>query len=195
MFRAEIDINRNPIEEMLSRIVDLRPAFQAWLDMRRELIKREFDRGLWLRPGGGEQFWEPTKAFGSRPAPARTMQRSGALLRALLGRHPGSIEVITENSAEFGVKGSAFPYATVHRGGAGKVGVAQARSPQTIQVTPKMRGFLAANFGVFLRKSTRVIRIPRRPFATESPESRTRRAAIFSRYVRGLALEAGRGAF
>ena len=38
----------------------------------------------------------------------------------------------------------------------------------TIRVTKKMRGFLAGALGIYLKKSTRVIRIPARPFMAKT---------------------------
>lgn len=60
-----------------------------------------------------------------------------------------------------------------------------------IPVTPKMRGFLAANFGVHLKKSTTVIRIPERSFLRAGWDRN--RAGIQQKYKKliGEAIMAG----
>lgn len=183
--RADV-IGTNPLDLVIARATDLRPALRRWLGMRRELVRQEFEGSFWLSPGGGRVGWKSVGAFGTRPAPSSPLNRTGALLRALLGGS-GGIESVEPLEAAFGVRGDAFPGATVHRGGSGEVTAAAASVPARIPVTRRMRGFLAVAYRVYLRATTDTILIPRRPFATDSPEAATRRTAIFVSHVRGVA--------
>jgi len=174
------------LDDLVSKGTDLSPIYKAWVEMRRELVEKEFTGSFWLSPGGKSVPWKPVNSFGTQPAPSSPLKRSGALLNAFLGKGAGGIERITKSSVSLGVSGSVFPQAAVHRGGAGEIKQSDANTPLRITVTPKMRGFLAANFKVFLKKSTEVITIPRRPFFTDSPLATTRLSGILSRYVLGL---------
>lgn len=181
-----------PVLEQLERRASAPQSRQELMQLCvrswRAVIASEFDREAWERPSRGAKGWKPTKAFGNRPAPRKTLQRSGALRRAYAGTGPGAVERITARRATFGVDGGVLPYAEVHRGGAGKILGADAARPARIQVTEKMRRFLAARFGVYIRRTTREIVIPRRPHATLSPEVRTRLAAIATAHTAGRPL-------
>lgn len=81
-----------------------------------------------IGPGSvGEQFdqeaeqvgtstlkWPKTKPFGNRPAPAKTLQRSGALRAAWLGG-AGAYDITSQNAFGFGVTHALIPYARVHQ--------------------------------------------------------------------------------
>lgn len=171
-------------------LADLSPALRESVRAHRQIVRKEFELEVWERPAGGKQRWLKTRAFGSdlapagsSVAPAKTLQHSGRLRRAWLGEGPGAVTRIGRRDAVFGVSG--IPYAAVHRGGTGKVLTADASIPAKIPVTPKMRVFLGVAKGVWLRKTTTHITIPRRPHATDNPEAATRRAAIFSAYLVG----------
>lgn len=182
-----IEPSRERILERLSeRAEDLTPALRAAIRAWRSVGREEFDREAWNSPSGGFRGWLPTRQFGNTPPPPKTLQRSGALLRAYLGQGPGAIEEVGRDEARFGVSGAVLPYAVVHRGGSiGRLLLASAQTLEQIPVTPRMRRFLAAAKGVFLRKETRFIEIPRRPHFTLNPEVRTRIAAIFAAHHSG----------
>lgn len=174
------------LEQTLARMSDLRPAYGESVAAWRDVGEEEFFTETWRRPGGSARSWERTKyPFGRQQAGPGILRRSGALLRAYMGAGAGSIESVTDRGAEFGVSGTLLPYAAVHRGGAGAVNTAAANRPAEIPVTPKMRRFLAAAFGVFLRRDKRVIVIPHRPHFTANAEVRTRVAGIFAAHLAG----------
>lgn len=165
------------------RLENVRPALQASVAFWRGDIEVEFATESWHPLSGPARPWKKTRAFGNQPPPRSTLTRSGALRRAWAGRGAGAIERITPQGAEFGVAGTLLPYAVVHRGGAGRVTAADSRRPEVIRVTPKMRRYLAAAKGVYLRSSTTEIRIPRRPHAGLNPRVKTGITAIFSRFM------------
>lgn len=185
--RVEID-NPRPLDPMVEAAGDPIPYFRAWLKMRRKQVRGEFAGSRWLSPGGASIPWKKVGPFGNRPPPRSPLRRTGSLLQAYLGRGAGAIEQITKKGVRWGVRGSVHPGAAVHRGGGGKVLVAQANSPERIPVTGRMRIFLGLNFGVWLSPSKREIVVPRRPHATDNPEASTRGTALLSAHVRGLAL-------
>lgn len=158
------------------RLRNLTPALRRSVAIRREGIGREFAQEAGVNPGGGLTRWRKTSRFGNVEPPAKTMQRSGAMLRALLGSGRGSVERYTEKQAEFGVDGAAFPQARILRQGG------------RIRVTDRMRRFLGAVKGVHLRRSTKSIRIPARPYGSPNPATRQRINEAFRDWiVRGVA--------
>ena len=183
-------IGSNPLDKELARVMDPTPAYEAGVKFWRSIIAGEFAGQFWRPPSGSTRAWKEVKKFGNQPAPVRILSRSGRLEQAWAGGF-GSITRITKDGAEFGVSGAALPYAAVHRGGAGAVTTAMAAEPERINVTPKMRVFLGLNKGVWLKKDTKVILIPRRPHATVNPEVRTGITAIMTNFVlRGAVREA-----
>lgn len=173
-------------EDLSERAEDVRPALMAAIKAWRSVGREEFDREAWNSASGGFRPWIPTKPFGNTPPPPKTLQRTGALLRAYLGMGPGAIEQVGRDEARFGVSGAVLPYAVVHRGGGvGRLLLAGAETVERIPVTDRMRRFLAAAKGVYLRKETRFIEIPRRSHFTLNPEVRTRIAAIFAAHHSG----------
>lgn len=57
--------------------------------------------------------WPKTKAFGNRPAPAKTLQRTGAYRRAFLGQSSQGYQKITEKAIEFGPDPAQVPHVKV----------------------------------------------------------------------------------
>ncbi len=147
----------------------------------RSVIHDEFNREAWRPPSGAAQPWQKTGPFGNEPAPAKTLQRSGSLLAAWLGG-AGSFQRIEQQQASFGITGMVARIASVHRGQGTQ---ADARVPTRIAVTPKMRVFLGVVKGVWLRKTTTHITIPKRVHATDNPETATRVTALFAAFVAG----------
>ena len=139
------------------RAADARPAFEAIVDHWRASVLRELDAGA-----ADGRRWPPKVPFGDDPGGPSRLQKTGALRRAWLGG-PGSITRIGPRSGEFGIDGGRIPYAVIHRGTAGPITPATFRSQTRVRVTPRMRRFLAAAKGVYLRESTRWLVIPARP--------------------------------
>lgn len=160
------------------RLADLKPMLEAWLAYHRAIIASEFEREGWQSPGGGFIPWPKTEAFGTIPAPPKTMSRTGTLAAAWQGGS-GGFERIGESAVEFGVR---FPHANVHRPPGANA--AAARQPFKIAVTERMRAFFHA-VGAHLRNETKEISIPRRPHATSSPELRTGLYQIARRHLAG----------
>jgi hypothetical protein len=97
--------------------------------------------------GGGRSPWKKTQRFGNRPAPRKTLQRSGALKRAWTGKGAGSITIRRANRVTIGVEGARFPQAPVFQ------------SRATTIVRPrqmgkggrtKMHWFLGLTYGVWI---------------------------------------------
>lgn len=110
----------------------------------------------------GMENWPATKPFGTRKAPRKTLQRSGAYRSAWLGG-AGSVTRINPRSFSIGVDSSMFPQATVFQSARGR----------RINVTPKMRGFVRYAFGVNFRKKTKSFLVPRRAIGIGSKVKRT----------------------
>ena len=95
--------------------------------------------------------WPKTKPFGTRPAPAKTLQRTGSLLSAWVGRAPGSVSAATPNSFMVGVDTNILPQA----------GVFQAQAPTIIRPRKKAKGgkgtamhyFLGLTYGVWISEA------------------------------------------
>lgn len=182
-----LDLQGDPLMALQAATLDLKPALRASVGNWRLLIAEEFQNQAWRPPSGPFRAWKAVEDFGSRKAPARILHRSGALEGALLGG-AGSFTNVSSTSAAFGLTGTMATIAAVHRGGSGEVRAADSRVPQKIGVTAAMRWKLGFSFGVWLKADTNFIEITRRPFATVSPELRTRVTAIFSAHVAGRAL-------
>lgn len=166
----------------LIRIVDrvsrlpMRDLVAAW----RSVIADEFASQSWNSPSGGRRSWERTKVFGTRPAPTRTLDATGALRAAWAGRGAGAIFRVSGDRAEFGVAGSVFPGASTLRGGAGDQ---ISTAPIRIVVTNARRSFLRHRFGVYIKKKFTTHKP--RPHATVNPEVRTRLTTIVSAHIAG----------
>ena len=155
------------LEEIFQRLKDPTALNVANLAVWRSSIQGEFQQGGWRRPQGGFQAWPRTKPFGTREPPQRTLVRSGKLLNAWMGRGAGSIERVTREGFEFGVSGSAIPYATVHR--PASISATSFGQVTKIFVRRRPRIFLGLQVGAWLRSSTRFLRVPARPHATANP--------------------------
>jgi hypothetical protein len=177
----------------------------------RSVGREEFEKEAW-RPGSGPMRpWVKTKPFGAKAGPGsagsygagsggfgrfetggpgtaflpvsgKTLQRTGSLLSAWLGTGTGSFERIEKYQASFGLTGRLAEIDDVHRG---KGTAADSRVPTRIKVTAKMRFFLGFVKGVWLKKTTTHIVIPKRPHFTGNPETATRIAAIFAAHIAG----------
>lgn len=185
MARITVSVNGDPIAPIFGRMKNLRPAFVTAVKAWRALVAQEFAQEAWRPRSGPFRAWKPVEAFGSREAPEKILDRTGALRRAWLGVGAGSLERITDEMGEFGVSQLLLPYAHVHRGEGEDVSAAASRQPFKIRVTTKMRYYLGLTYGVWLRASTTEISIPRRPHATTSPELKTRVNAIFNAHIAG----------
>jgi hypothetical protein len=155
---------------LIPRTADMAPALREAVAIRRKSVAAEFQSESHFLPSGGTQRWRKTKPFFTTPAPAKTLQRSGALARAYQGG-PGGFERIGPTSATFGVSGSRFPHASVHRQGA------------KIRITGAMRGYMLATHGKTFRARKRTIRIPPRPHGGPTPETRRLISQAFLRYL------------
>lgn len=155
------------LEQIFERLSDPRELNVANLAVWRSAIREEFSRGGWLRPQGGFQSWAPTKPFGSRQPPVKTLVRSGRLRRAWLGEGPGGFERLTERGFEFGIRSATIPYAPVHR--PPEPSATAFGQVTKIFVRRRQRTFLGLEYGVWLKRSTRFLRVPARPHATANP--------------------------
>jgi hypothetical protein len=62
---------------------------------------------------GGRVPWKRTKAFGNRRPPAKTLQRTGALMRAWTDQGPGALTIKGRRKIAVGVDSARFPQAVV----------------------------------------------------------------------------------
>lgn len=113
--------------------------------------------------------WAPTKPFGNRPAPAKTMVGTGAYRSGWLGRGPGGYVNRKDNQITVGVQKTIFPQVLIH----------QSTKPYTI-VKPKKRTAsgdwamcwkLGLTFGVWLsnKRLERGLKIVRRKLSVSFP--------------------------
>jgi hypothetical protein len=149
----------------------LNPALRAGIRAWRNIIRQEFASEGYFLLTGGFRAWPKTKPFGRREAPAKTLQRTGALLRAYMGTGSGALENIGDRFARFGVDGNVIPYGAIHRRGA------------VVPVTEPMRRTLSGVFDVHLRSTTSALRIPARPHAVASREVREILGELFAGYL------------
>lgn len=127
--------------------------------------------------------WKRTAAFGNRPAPTRTLHRTGALEAAWTGG-PGAITERGPRGVAIGVDRVRFPQASVFQ-----------RSGLTpVRVTSKSRIFLGMEFGVWLKASTRRMFIEGRPLSVNPVMLERARRVIVGYYVRGEAVSSRRAA-
>ena len=124
-----------------------------------------------VRKGGGSSRWAK-RAGGRWPA-------SEPWLRAMLtawGGGAGGGSFVEKARAGIYV---TMRWAVVHTGGAGLNRLE--RRETRIRVTDRMRRFLAAAFGIFLRAAKKFIVLPARPHAAATPELHRDCAAIVRR--------------
>ena len=134
---------------------------------------------------GGRAPWKKTKRFGSRPAPRKTLQRTGALKRAWTSGGAGSLTITRSNRVRIGVDTARFPQAVmfqrhgttvIHPRQMGKGG----RS--------KMHWFLGLTFGVWIsdaRLRGRGIRVKGRPVSINPQMMHRASSALEAWIIRG----------
>ncbi len=172
-----VDVNVTRLRLPAVRGRRAQAAFGAIIAAWRRDVGRQLDAG-----GVLGRRWPVRQAFGDRPGGPSSLQRSGKLRRAWLGG-PGSLTQIGPTAASFGIDGDRIPYAAEHRGTTGQVTLATFRRVTRIRVTPKMRRYLAAARGVFLRRATRYLKIPARPHGVASPAIVAEASAIYRSFL------------
>jgi len=109
--------------------------------------------------GTGNITWPKTKPFGNKPAPAKTLQRTGALYRAWTGKSNNTIRRKSKGKVEVGAGGNVALRARIfqsgRRGGGG---------PVKQKVTAKQQAFLSGRFGVWFPIGYEIVN-PMRPVA------------------------------
>lgn len=126
-------------------------AVAATMRKGRGSVDAQFKAEAEFRFGGGRAPWKKTKRFGSRPAPRKTLQRSGALKRAWTGTGAGSITLSRANRITIGVDGARFPQAPVFQ----RHGSTFIRARQMGKGgRSKMHWFLGLTYGVWIPDST-----------------------------------------
>lgn len=115
--------------------------------------------------------WVKGHDFGTRKAPAKTMQGSGAYRSAFLGG-AGAITEITANSVRIGVNAGKFPQVRVHQGayGSRRIKPKQKVTSGRNKGQWKMRFFLGLTYGVWMKNSTlsKGLKLPRRRVSVSS---------------------------
>jgi hypothetical protein len=102
--RIENRLKRPLVDPVGKRVVEvMRFGPGSVADQRR--------RQLYLSASGGVQPWPRSKAFGNRPAPARSLHRTGNLDAQWAGRAAGSFEAIKPDRVQIGIQG----YGAVHQ--------------------------------------------------------------------------------
>ena len=76
-------------------------------------IEEQFRTTTYYSRRGARVPWKPTKPFGNRKAPKRTLYRRGNLQRAWLGQDPGSITRWSGNKLVLGVSTAKYPQAGI----------------------------------------------------------------------------------
>jgi len=101
--------------------------------------------------GGGRAPWKKTKRFGTRPAPRKTLQRTGALRRAWTGTGAGSLTFKRPLSVRIGVDKARFPQAPMFQ----RHGSTFIRADKMGKGgRSKMHWFLGLTYGVWIPDST-----------------------------------------
>lgn len=195
----------NPLDGMVSRGLDIKPAFRHFIGEGRKVVAGEIRGEYWLPRSGPKKPWKKRHGFGSRVLPASVF---GADYIAAWEGGAGSIEVVADAAAAFGVSGARFPWASLHRGGtdairAGDVSGKGILVSSLAQVKPwkRTKGTrwktgpqqwaiwwkIFFDFGIRLKRKTleEGLFTPFRPHATKNPETVTRLTAIMSAYVTG----------
>lgn len=100
--------------------------------------------------GGGRASWKRTKRFGNRPAPRKTLQRTGALKRAWTGEGAGSLTITRSHRVRIGVDTARFPQAAVFQ----RLSSTLVRPRQMGKGgRTKMHWFLGLTYGVWISDS------------------------------------------
>jgi len=198
----------NPLDGIVSRALDIKPAFRHFVTEGRKVVVGEIRGEYWQARSGPRRPWEKRKSFGSRVLPATVF---GPGYAAAWEGGAGSIEEITDSSAAFGVSGAKFPWAQYHRGGLDAFKASDVKGKGILvsslaQVRPwrRTKGTrwksgpqqwaiwwkIFFEYGVRLtrKKLEQGIFIPFRPHATKNPELVTRLTTIVNAYVTGRKL-------
>jgi hypothetical protein len=129
-------------------------------------------------------FWKRTLPFGNRPAPARTLHRTGGLQAAWTGTGPGAVTETRHNGVRIGVDRVRFPQARMFQ-----------RSGVTpIRVTPKSRVYLGMEFGVWLRKDRTHLYVEGRPLSVNTLMLDRARKVVLGYFLKGEAAAVARAA-
>lgn len=146
---------------LLQPFRDAKVRKDALLQVRQrgpDSVGKQFAGGYFASPTGAARAWPRSKPFGTRPAPARTLNRSGKLRLSWTTDGSGSF---TRAAGDLLAFGSTLPYAAVH----------QSRTPTIVRPKRKARDGrwaqfwkLALTFGVWLseEKLRRGLVIPSR---------------------------------
>lgn len=186
------EIVGEPLKNMSDRVSPrnlgrvLNRGIKAWAAI---IDQDEFGGRQWLMPGGGTQRWKDVPAFGKVPANPTPLQRSGKLRAAYRSAAAGGGTItatVDGGKVEMHVNVPGG-YAAVHRGGSGKL-LGGDIVPLAIPVTDKMRWFLGFEKGVWLKRTTKRILIPRRPHATSNPKIRGQLRYLFAQWGAGKSL-------
>lgn len=200
---AETGVFSTAVDQVLGRIIDLRPALEVGVERWSRMVAEEINGRFWRPPSGPKRSWKDTHRFGNFTPATPTFGRK--YLAAWRGG-PGGFRQIRKTGATFGVSLREFPWAKYHRGGTGAIR-AQDVAAGGYRVKPKklargatnatpspqrwaMWWFLGINREIWLKKTTidAGLFVPFRPHATANPEIRTIWAAIVSAYVTGRRL-------
>ena len=99
---------------------------------------------------GGRSPWKRTQPFGRRAAPAKTLQRTGALRRAWTGDGPGSLTMTRANRVTIGVDTARFPQAAMFQ----RLGLTLVRPKQAgPRGRSAMGWFLGMRYGVWISEA------------------------------------------
>lgn len=130
---------------------------------------------------GGFQAWPKTKPFGKdAKAQARTLKRTGRYLADWRGEGAGGYHILERNRAAIGVDPNVHPQVLILMGD----------SPHKRPVTKRMRGYLAARKGVYLKKTTQFLITEPRPFRVNPQMLRRARHTIANYVLTGAAVSA-----
>lgn len=122
-------------------------------------------------------FWKRTQPFGNRPAPARTLHRTGALQAAWTGTGPGAVTDVRANGVRIGVDRVRFPQARMF----------QRSGVTAIRITPKMRGFVRGAYGVNFRRDKTHVYVEGRPVSVNVVMLDRARKVVVGYFLKGEA--------
>lgn len=144
-------------------------------------VDDQFRRQGAMTLSGGFQAWPKTKPFGKDAKfQARTLKRTGRYLADWRGEGAGGYHVIERTRAAIGVDPSVHP----------QVFILMGNRPHARRVTDKMRGYLAAKKGVYLKKTTQFLITEPRPFRVNPQMLRRARHTIANYVLTGQAVPA-----
>jgi len=111
--------------------------------------------------------WAPSHAFGTKPAPKKTMVGTGLYRAAFLGG-AGSITKISKDAVEIGVDRDLFPQVAIHQGRSASRTIRPKK--RTASGGFAMRFFLGLTYGVWFsdKRLARGLKIARRRVSVSS---------------------------